>query len=161
MEMKLGKIIGYMRAGLIAGFAAVALGVVFSARGGIANAAEARPWLCRDKPVFSSSKPVRYEAKNREHRRWQLFFMQFVAGGPHDGFATVASADVGVSSDAEGRLGSGQYFAVALYLGKGGHWVCPGSAREAEKSGGPGVVSELCYGGDDSESCGMRLTIRR
>jgi len=159
--MKVRKMIGVSRSGLIVSCLAAALGVVFIGRAGIANAAEARPWLCRDKPVFSSSKPVHYEAKNRGSGRWQLFFMQFVAGGPHDGFATVASADVGSSSDAEGKLGSGQYFAVALYLGKGGHWVCPGSAREAEESRAPGVVSELCYSEDDSESCRMRLTIRR
>ena len=27
-----------------------------------AISAEGRPWLCRDKPVFSSDKPMRYEA---------------------------------------------------------------------------------------------------
>jgi hypothetical protein len=141
---------------------AVAFGLVCAGPGTIAHAAEARPWLCRDKPVFSSSKPVHYEAKSRGQRHWRLFLMQFVAGGPHDGFATVGSDDIPAgTSHAEGKLASGQYFAVALYLGQGGHWVCPGSAQEAEGTHAPGVVSELCYSDDDSDSCLMRLTIRR
>ena len=143
-------------------FFAAMVGVACAVLQSVAMAAEARPWLCRDKPVFSSDKRVHYEAKSRGQHHWRLFFMQFVAGGPHDGFAIIKSDDISAGSSlAEGELGSGQFFAVALYLAPGGHWVCPGSAEEAEEPRGPGVVSQLCYSDDDSDSCRVRLTIRR
>ena len=143
-------------------FLAAVLGVACMAPGSIADAAEARPWLCRDKPVFSSSQPVHYEASGRGERHWRLFFMQFVAGGPHDGFTMTASNDIPPgASHAEGELGAGQFFAVALYLAQGGHWVCPRSAGEAEESRAPGVISDLCYSDESADSCRVRLTIRR
>ncbi len=124
--------------------------------------AEPRPWLCRDKPVFSSDGPTRYEIRGRDRRHWQVFFMQFVPGGAHDGFAIAASDDLGAgSSETQGQLAAGRFFAVALYLGAGGHWLCPRSAQELGSEGGPGVVTELCYGDDESNPCRIRLTVKR
>jgi hypothetical protein len=141
---------------------AAVVGCVCACLQSIAGAAEARPWLCRDKPVFSSDQRVHYEARSRGQRHWRLFFMQFVAGGPQDGFAVIKSDDIEAgSSRAAGELGKGQFFAVALYLAPGGRWVCPRSAEEAEEPRGPGVVSQLCYSDEESDSCRVRLTIRR
>src|SRR5271157_3192693 len=41
-----------------------------------AFAAEARPWLCRDKPVFSSDRAMEYQVTARPGRQWRIFFMQ-------------------------------------------------------------------------------------
>lgn len=143
-------------------FFGVALSALCLAFESGAAAAEPRPWLCRDKPVFSSDKPVRYEAKSRGKRYWRIFFMQFVPGGPHDGFTITASDDVRAgTSDARGELGSGQFFAVALYLGTGGHWLCPRSVREVNEARSPEVVSSLCYSDEESGPCRVALTISR
>lgn len=88
--------------------------------------------------------------------------MQFVPGGPHDGFTITASDDVKAGgSEVQGELGSGQFFAVALYLGAGGHWLCPRDAREVTEARGPGVVSSLCYSDEESGPCRVALTISR
>jgi hypothetical protein len=120
------------------------------------HAAEARPWLCRDKPVFSSSKPMSYEASKRGSGRWLLTFMRFDASGQgHDGFTVVASQEVVAHSD--GTLQAGQWYAVAL-LHSGGHWICPGNARESESSGSA-TLSNVCYGQDPGE-CAVNLIVR-
>ena len=146
-------------------FAAIVLAAIIvscAVFGSSAEAAEARPWLCRDKPVFSSNHPVRYEAVRHGGRHWRLFFMQFVPNGPHDGFTTTASDDIPVgASSAEGELGAGQFYAVALYLAQGGHWVCPRSVEDADAARDPGVISDLCFSDESSGSCRMRLIIRR
>jgi hypothetical protein len=119
-------------------------------------AAEARPWLCRAKPVFSSDKPMRYEAVNRGAGRWLIAFMRFDPSGVgHDGFTVSSTQDV--TGRAEGSLDVGQWYAVALYR-SGGHWICPGNAGEGEESS-PGVVRSLCYGRDPGE-CTVKLTVR-
>src|SRR4051794_8367193 len=100
-------------------------------------AAEARPWLCRSKPVFSSDKPVTYQAVNRGSGRWLMTFMRFDPSGlGHDGFTVTSTQDVGSST--EGTLDAGQWYAVALYR-SGSHWICPGNARESGESS-PGVI---------------------
>jgi len=119
------------------------------------RAAEPRPWLCRDKPVFSSDKPMAYEAVNRGGERWMLTFMRFDPAGGHDGFTVVATRPV--SGHTEGTIEAGRWYAVALYR-EGGHWICPGNARENDKPA-PGVVSNLCYG-EDPGSCPLKLTVR-
>jgi hypothetical protein len=124
--------------------------------GSQALAAEARPWLCRDKPVFSSDKPMTYKAINHSGGRWLMTFMRFDPSGlGHDGFTVSSSQDV--ATDAEGTLDPGQWYAVALYRA-GGHWICPGNARENDEPS-PGVVSNLCYGEDPGE-CAVNLTVR-
>jgi hypothetical protein len=120
------------------------------------TAAEARPWLCRDKPVFSSDKPMTYEATNHGGERWLMTFMRFDPNGGHDGFTVISTRDI--SGRVDGTLEQGQWYAVALYR-SGGHWICPGDARESGESA-PGVVSNLCYG-EDPGSCPVRLTVRR
>jgi hypothetical protein len=136
--------------------AAMMIGVWFAgARVSPLSAAEPRPWLCRDKPVFSSDKPMAYEAANRGSTNWMLTFMHFDPAGGHDGFTVVSTR--AVSGHAEGTLGAGQWYAVALYR-EGSHWICPGNARENHERE-RGVVSNLCYG-EDPGSCPLRLTVR-
>ena len=119
-------------------------------------AAEARPWLCRAKPVFSSDKPMTYQAINRGAGGWLLTFMRFDPSGlGHDGFTVASTQDV--STRTEGRLDAGQWYAVALYR-SGGHWICPGNAGESGQPS-PGVISTLCYGRDSGE-CTVKLTVR-
>jgi hypothetical protein len=121
-----------------------------------ALAAEARPWLCRDKPVFSSDKPMTYDATNGGGGRWLMTFMRFDPSGlGHDGFTVAATQDIG--SHTQGTLDAGQWYAVALYR-EGGHWICPGNARESDEPA-QGVVSNLCYGEDPGE-CTVKLKVR-
>ena len=130
---------------------ALAIGMASSA-----NAVEARPWLCRDKPVFSSGKPMTYTVVNRGGGRWLMTFMRFdPAGGGHDGFTIVSSREV--NGRTEGNLESGQWYAVALYR-SGSHWICPGNARESDEPS-PGVISNLCYG-EEPGSCPVKLLVR-
>jgi hypothetical protein len=124
--------------------------------GSRALGAEARPWLCRVKPVFSSDKPMTYEATNRGGGRWLMTFMRFDQSGlGHDGF-TVASAQE-VTAHVNGTLDSGQWYAVALFR-SGGHWICPGNAAENDEPA-PGMVSDLCYGRNLGE-CTVKLMVR-
>jgi hypothetical protein len=120
------------------------------------RAAEPRPWLCRDKPVFSADKPVVCEIDGRSSR-WRVFFMQFEAGAAHDGFDIVAQKDPTGSSSVP--LGAGQYFVVALYRATSGHWICP---ERAEKSESPpsGAIASLCFGEEESSACAVTLTVR-
>ncbi len=87
--------------------AAVLTGLFVASAFSAAKAADARPWLCRSKPVFSSSKPMTYEA--RGSGRWVLSFMRcntnsqsnFGGGcseqssGGENGFAVVSTRTVG------------------------------------------------------------------
>jgi hypothetical protein len=124
--------------------------------GSQAFGAEARPWLCRAKPVFSSDKPMSYEAINRDGGRWLMTFMRFDPSGlGHDGFTVSSAKDV--AAHAQGTLDAGQWYAVALYRSSG-HWICPGNAAESDEPV-PGVVSSLCYGQNEGE-CTVKLTVR-
>lgn len=124
--------------------------------GSHAFGAEARPWLCRAKPVFSSNKSMTYEATNRGGGRWLMTFMRFDPSGlGHDGFTVSSTQDV--AARAIGTLESGQWYAVALYQ-SGGHWICPGNAAESDEPA-PGVVSNLCYGREPGE-CTVKLIVR-
>ncbi|HKV56333.1 MAG TPA: hypothetical protein VJN94_16995 [Candidatus Binataceae bacterium] len=125
--------------------------------GSRAFAAEARPWLCRDKPVFSSNKPMSYQAVNHGGGRWLMTFMRFdpAGGSGHDGFTVYATDSI--NARAQGMLEAGQWYAVALYR-SGGHWICPGNARESDEPA-TGVVSDLCYG-EEPGTCPVKLTVR-
>ena len=57
-----------------------------------ARAAEPRPWLCRDKPVFSSNQPMTYDARMHGGGQWMMIFMRFDPSGGHDGFTVVRLA---------------------------------------------------------------------
>jgi hypothetical protein len=136
--------------------AVMMIGVWFAgARVAPLSAAEPRPWLCRDKPVFSSEKPMAYEAANRGSARWLLTFMHFDPAGGHDGFTVIATR--AVSGRIEGRLEAGQWYTVALYR-EGAHWICPGSAGGSDQPA-RGVISNLCFG-EDPGACPLELTVR-
>jgi hypothetical protein len=118
--------------------------------------AEARPWLCRSKPVFSSNQQMVYQATNRGGGSWLLTFMRFDPSGlGHDGFTVSSTREVGIHT--QGTLDPGQWYAVALYR-SGGHWICPGNAAESAEAGS-GTISSLCYGSDVGE-CTVKLTVR-
>jgi hypothetical protein len=124
---------------------------------GKAAAAEPRPWLCRDKPAVSASKPMRFEAECHGTRRWQLFFMAFDPSGGHDGFTIARSNPLG-SAATNGTLESGRYFAVALYLAAG-HWVCP-AAVEENAGRGSTAIADLTYSDGGAGSCSLRVEAR-
>jgi hypothetical protein len=128
------------------------LAATFSA----AYAAEPRPWLCRDKPVFSTSGASRMDLASHDSRRWQVFLMQFDPSGGHDGFTVTNSYILGPGSrETSENLNGGRFFAAALY-NSGGHWICSGPARDERT---PGTIASLCYsvaGG----SCDVNLTVR-
>jgi len=122
-----------------------------------AHAAEARPWLCRSKPVFSSNSAMKYQIVNRGSERWQLLLMQFEMGAAHDGYEVVASQELPANAgEASGTLAPGRYFAVAMYRSGGGRWICPGYAEDKDRP--TGAVSRICYD-EDSPGCPVALTV--
>ncbi|HTW87514.1 MAG TPA: hypothetical protein VMD75_05875 [Candidatus Binataceae bacterium] len=121
-----------------------------------AGAAEARPWLCRDKPVFSSDHAMRFEAA-RQDGRWLLLLMTFDAMGGHDGFTIVESQDLSSTvPNRGGQLPAGRYFAVAQYL-QGGEWICPGYAQKSPIYK-PNQVASICYD-EESAGCAVKLIV--
>ena len=122
-----------------------------------AHAAEARPWLCRSKPVFSSDSAMSYQIVNHGSSRWALLLMQFEPGSAHDGYEIVASQELPAGAGrASGTLVAGRYFAVAMYRGGGGHWICPGYAQDKDRPAG--ALSRICYG-EEASSCPVTLTV--
>ena len=115
----------------------------------VAQAAEPRPWLCRDKPVFSSGQAMNYRLTTKS-ASWQTFLMQFSPGTGHDGFDITRT----ISGTTSGQLASGQYFAVALHH-SGGSWICPADVDEDHASG---VISNLCFSGADG-GCSVKLVV--
>jgi hypothetical protein len=123
-----------------------------------AFAQEARPWLCRDKPVFSYERSMEYQATARPGRQWRLFLMQYSPDAAHDGFDIVNSREISARGDAiTGNLAAGRYFAVALYR-EGGHWICPDYTHD-DRNPRLGEVSNLCYG-DDGPPCLVKLQVK-
>ena len=120
-----------------------------------AFAGEPRPWLCRDKPVFSDSHPMQYQAAAKGGGDWQIFFMQFQLNAAHDGFSIRDSREM-TKGGAVGTLPSGQYYAVALYR-KGGVWVC---SYGEEASPAPGTIKSLCYGPESGPDCMATLSVK-
>ena len=117
-------------------------------------AGEPRPWLCRDKPVFSDSHPMQYEV-SAKRGVWQIFFMQFQINAAHDGFSIRESREL-TRTPQSGTLPSGQYYAVALYE-KGGAWIC---SYGQDSSRVPGDIKNLCFGPEDDPSCPATLLVR-
>ena len=116
-----------------------------------ALAGEPRPWLCRDKPVFSSAQSMRYQITMTSRSRWQLFFMQFSPGGGNDGFDIAQT----ISHGATGQLAAGRYFAVAL-RNSGGNWICPPVVNEEDPA--HGTISDLCFA-TNQEGCSVQLVV--
>jgi hypothetical protein len=115
-----------------------------------AIAAEPRPWLCRDKPVFSSQQPMSYELN--ANSRWHLFLLRFTPGGGQDGFDIAKE----IASSSKGSLSAGRYFAVALH-NAGGRWICPSDV--SEEPTGAGIISSLCFAEGD-RGCAVKFTAR-
>jgi len=132
---------------LAAGMLATAAAVAF--------AAEPRPWLCRDKPVFSSSGPMTYDASMRGGGHWVMTFMRFDPSGGHDGFTVFDSREV--SGQVTGTLERGQWYAVGMYREEG-RWVCAGPAQENHQFVA-GIVRDLCYGTADG-GCDVKMIVR-
>jgi hypothetical protein len=120
-----------------------------------ARASEPRPWLCRDKPVFSSNQPMTYDATMQGSGHWTMIFMRFDPSGGHDGFTIFDSRDV--IGQVTGSLERGQWYAVGMYR-EGGSWVCAGQAQE-NRQFVHGVVRDLCYG-TEGGSCDVKLIVR-
>jgi hypothetical protein len=121
-----------------------------------ASAAEPRPWLCRDKPSFSSDKPMTYEESGSGGQRWRIVLMQFEPGAAHDGYEVVASNEL--AAPGLGRLEPGRYFAVAMHLAEG-HWICHASSRSPGPDA-PGTVRSLCFSTEESGACSAKLTVK-
>ena len=123
-----------------------------------ALAQEARPWLCRDKPVFSYEHAMEYRATALPGRQWRMFFMQYSPDAAHDGFDIVNSREISSRGDpVSGNLTAGRYFAVALYR-QGGHWICPDYTHD-DRDPKLGEVSNLCYG-EDGPPCLVKLQVK-
>lgn len=121
----------------------------------VALAAEPRPWLCRDKPVFSSSGPMTYDASMRGGGHWVMTFMRFDLSGGHDGFTVFDSREV--NGQVTGTLERGQWYAVGMYR-DGGRWVCAGPAQENPQFVA-GIVRDLCYG-TAGGGCDVKMIVR-
>ena len=123
-----------------------------------AFAQEARPWLCRDKPVFSDSHSMEYHVTASPGRQWRIFFMQYSPDAAHDGFDIVNSREISSRGDpVSGNLTAGRYFAVALYR-QGGHWICPDYTHD-DRNASLGEISNLCYG-EDGPPCLVKLQVK-
>jgi hypothetical protein len=130
------------------------LSSIFLASTHVSWAGEPRPWLCRDKPVFSDSHPMQYQV-SAKRGEWQIFFMQFQINAAHDGFSIRESREL-TRTPQSGTLPSGQYYAVALYQ-KGGAWIC---SYGEDSSRPPGDIKNLCYGPEDDLSCPATLSVK-
>jgi hypothetical protein len=117
----------------------------------VAQGAEPRPWLCRDKPVFSSQQPMRYQITMTSRSRWQLFLMQFTPGGGNDGFDVTKT----IGRGATGQIPAGRYFGVAL-RNSGGNWICPSEVSEKPTHGG--TITDLCFATDEGE-CSVEFVV--
>ena len=138
--------------------AAIAIGaavIVLAAAAPAARAVEPRPWLCRDKPVFSSNQPMTYDASLRGHGHWVMLFMRFDPSGGHDGFTVFDTRDV--TGRATGSLERGQWYGVGMYR-EGSHWICAAQADENDQVV-PGVVRDYCYG-QTAGNCDVELIVR-
>jgi hypothetical protein len=120
-----------------------------------ARAVEPRPWLCRDKPVFSSNQPMSYDASLRGGGHWVMIFMRFDPSGGHDGFTVYDTRDV--TGRVTGTLERGQWYGVGMYR-EGSHWICSAQADENDQVV-PGVVRDYCYG-RTAGSCDVELIVR-
>jgi len=123
-----------------------------------AFAQEARPWLCRDKPVFSDNRAMEYHVTALPGRQWRIFFMQYSPDAAHDGFDIVNSREISSHGDpVSGNLTAGRYFAVALYR-QSGHWICPDYTHD-DRNPSLGEISNLCYG-QDGPPCLVKLQVK-
>lgn len=128
--------------------------LMLAAAAPVARALEPRPWLCRDKPVFSSGQPMTYDASLRGGGHWVMIFMRFDPSGGHDGFTVFDTRDV--SGRVRGSLARGQWYGVGMYR-EGSHWICSAQADENDQVVA-GVVRDYCYG-RTAGSCDVELVV--
>ncbi len=146
-----------MRVRIFAGVLAGSMIAILGA-GNAAYAAQARPWLCRDKPVFSADKPMTFDVTGKSEVEWRIFFMQYEPDAAHDGFDIVASKEVGSNDMSKtGKLPAGRYFTVAMRRIGGGHWVCHSYSRVQPMP--QGSVANICYG-ISAPNCPITLTVK-
>jgi len=123
-----------------------------------AHAGEPRPWLCRDKPVFSSTHMMNYDLSARAGLQWQIFFMTFDPNSAHDGFEITDSKELGLRGvPATGKLSPGRYFTAAMYRQSAGVWVCHKYSRLQPSP--KGIVANICYGRQEP-TCLVTLTVK-
>ncbi|MGB6552589.1 MAG: hypothetical protein WBE78_03795 [Candidatus Binataceae bacterium] len=123
-----------------------------------AHAGEPRPWLCRDKPVFSSEHMMNYDLSSRAGLQWQIFFMSFDPNSAHDGFEITDSKELGLNGvPMTGKLSPGRYFTVAMYRQSAGVWVCHKYSRLQPSP--KGIVANICYGRQEP-TCLVTLTVK-
>lgn len=135
---------------------AVAVATLTLAAANPACAAQARPWLCRDKPVFSSDHPMNYSISARAGVQWQLFFMQYEQNAAHDGFEITDSKEIGPRGATQtGKLSPGRYFTVAMSH-QHGVWICHKYSRVQPN---PKGVANICYGRTDP-TCLVTLDVK-
>ena len=122
-----------------------------------AHAAEARPWLCRSKPVFSSDSAMSYQVVNHGGCAMGVAIDAIRAGQRARRIRSRGLAGVACGrGQAGGTLAPGRYFAVAMYRGEGGRWICPGYAEDKDRP--TGAVSRICYD-EESPGCPVTLTV--
>lgn len=132
---------------------ALAVGAAMFASTSIA--AQPRPWLCRQIPVFSGAKTMTWTAQHHGGEEWMMTFMHYDPAGGHDGFTLVSSRRIG--ADTSGTLEAGQWYAVALYHASG-HWICPANASDNGEEPA-GTIANICYGRDE-DSCDVTLVVK-
>src|SRR5258708_30971109 len=88
-------------------------------------AEEGRPWLCRDKPVFSFDRSMEYVATARPGRQWRIFFMQYSPDAAHDGFRIVNSRGISAHRDSVTRNIPPGHFSAAAIHRDAGRYVRP------------------------------------
>ncbi|MHB8380902.1 MAG: hypothetical protein ACYDC3_00980 [Candidatus Binataceae bacterium] len=123
-----------------------------------AYAGQPRPWLCRDKPVFSSGHAMSYELSSRAGLQWQVFFMTFDPNAAHDGFEIADSKELGLRGVPQtGKLSPGRYFTAAMYRQGAGVWVCHKYSRLQPNP--KAIVANICYGRQEP-ACLVTLTVK-
>src|SRR5260370_15390861 len=81
-----------MKTGILIAILSASLSILFPCA---AIAEEARPWLCRDKPVFSYDHAMAYHATAQPGRQWRIFFMQYSPDAAHHRFDILNSPEIG------------------------------------------------------------------
>ncbi|HVA80329.1 MAG TPA: hypothetical protein VNF29_05350 [Candidatus Binataceae bacterium] len=137
----------------------ISIGIILAtlSLAGPARAGQPRPWLCRDKPVFSSDHAMNYDISARAGLQWQVFFMQYEPDAAHDGFDITESKELGLRGVTQsGKLAPGRYFTVAMYRQRSGVWVCHKYSRVRPN---PKGVANICYGRDEP-TCLVTLGVK-
>src|SRR5260370_42415745 len=108
-----------MKTGILIAILSASLSILFPCA---AIAEEARPWLCRDKPVFSYDHAMAYQATAQPGLQWRIFFMQYSPDAAHHGFDIVNSRYLGSRGDPlTANLPSGRCLPVRVHRRRRSH----------------------------------------